>query len=61
MATSFFDRPVSVSTEDALALQVHCSSQEAIRLAVCIPDLWFWAAPVLLLLVLQPVQGRNQG
>lgn len=59
MATGFFGRPVFVFTDNALALQVHCSSQEAIRLAVCIPDLWFWAASVLLLLVLQPVQGRN--
>ncbi len=42
-------------------MQVLCCSQEAIRLAVCLPHLWLWAATVLLLVVLQPVQGRHQG
>ncbi len=42
-------------------MQVLCCSQEAIRLAVCLPHLWVWAATVLLLVVFQPVQGRHQG
>ena len=44
-----------------LDMQVHCSAQEAFRLAVCFPDLWLWAAPVLHLVVLEPLQGRHQG
>ena len=40
-------------------MQVLCCAQEAIRLAVCLPHLWLWAAVVLLLVVLQPVQGRH--
>ena len=42
-------------------MQVHCGAQEAFRLAVCLPDLRLWAAPVLHLVVLEPVQGRYQG
>lgn len=42
-------------------MQVYCSAQEAIRLAVCLPNLWLWTASVLHLVVLEPLQGRHQG
>lgn len=42
-------------------VQVHRSAQEAFRLAICVPDLWLWAASVLLPVVLQSLQGRHQG
>ena len=42
-------------------LQVHCGAQEAVRLAVCLPDLPARAAALLVAMAPQPVQGRHQG